>query len=59
MIRISHDHVLTWDGPKCLWFCTVGECEYFVYDERLNVPFPPQYHGEVIRLWPSQSTTGS
>lgn len=36
MIRTPHDHLLSWDGPKCLWSCVVEECEYFVYEERLN-----------------------
>ncbi len=35
----THDHVLSWDGPKCLWCCAVSECDYSVYEERLNVSF--------------------
>ncbi len=39
VIRTSHDHVLSWDGPKCRWICSVGECDYFVDDERLSASF--------------------
>jgi hypothetical protein len=39
VIRISHDHVLSWDGPKCRWICAVSDCEYFVDDERFSASF--------------------